>query len=424
MRGALRGAAGVGSLAAAGAANYFARVPNLRSDPRMSYFQKDKHGAFKRSRHGFLGGEVTPKHIRFDDDMDVDNGRRVGGFNTYNKRRAIGGKKMRLSKRRMQTLSTEVKPYILRYSAVSVYSGTGGYHILRQTRNSASNTSTVPVHLYDLTAVVNQGSATVCGSVGHGIQLPWTGGSPITYYPLRGSDTAGTNYQRNYYVSEQDFADQENQVILGNKAFHCWSDIRMVLYGMLTTPTKFTIQLVQFNDQDYCPEIPTSFGIATPTTVATNASGSVVNFYGDLSGPYVRNPILNNANKRIPQVMRVIATRSYQLDPRSTVSSDTTTPTSVEFKWFWRHNQIRNFDWNDTAPKNWDQATRDDSFTLQTAGSVQGTIDHSKRVYLMIRAQSLTSDIATEPIDSTPTLVNTAQPSYDLLIRNKYYTIS
>jgi len=436
-RGALRGAAGVGSLAAVGLANYFTKVPDLSNQDMSSSYRRS--GAFKRARaeidqlrkdqiytefNRAKEAGILPKRLEFDSAMDVDQGRRIGGFNTYTKTRARGGKRMRLSRRRQMVLNAEVKPVIFRYTAATGYSGSSGYHTLRNTRNTtAGGYFTYPVHLYDLTAVINEGGAgVVASSVGHAVSVLDTG-TTVGYQPLRGSAPNGTNYQVNYYVPEQDFADQSNLTTLGVKAFHCWSDIRLVLYGMLTTPTRFTLQIVMFSDEDYVPEINTAFIPTTPTTIGTVGVNTVANFWQDQAGPYIRNPILNNPNKRLPQVLRVLATKSYLVDPRSTVNSDTATPTTVELKWFYTHNRIRNYDWEDNSVRPANQGTRDDTFVKQDAGQVRPNVEQTKRVFLMIKAQSLSADLAAEPVDSTAT-VNTTQPSYDILIRNKYYTIT
>jgi len=250
-------------------------------------------------------------------------------------------------------------------------------------------------------------------------------GGQIQAYSLRGSAPDGTDYSSDTYLSE--FSDQTN-INFGSKAFHCWTDIRLVLYSILTTPTKFTLELIHFADDEY----PLSSGadILEPFTYPQAASTAltpannldIFNFWGDMIKPYVFNPIMTHRS-RWQYKYKVLKRKEFIVQPRSTVNSDTTTPNTVELRWFHDHNTVRRYDWNNTRPvTNNIELVNDDDTPLYNNGLINArNVEPKKRVFFVIKAQALNYTAAANPIDSTAVASgNTLLPSYDIIIRNKY----
>jgi len=409
--GRLRFAGGaLGAVAAAGAANYFAKVPKLDTRPDMVRFPKRLRGRDN------LGGEATVTD--------------VSGFNTYNRTRSSSGRRVPYKARLSRILRSEVQPFILRYSAVSPYSGTGGYHCLRNYVHTGggdnSGSYDLPIHMYNLSAIVNQtnGTALRCGTVGHSVRLvPNVVDEPaVDFRDLRGSKENGDNFGiNNYNIETTTHAGTFQQPWPGRRGYHSWSDIRLVLYGMLTTPTKFTVQLVKFTEAYYVPVIERTFG-EDAFESAIKQGSDLHNFYADMAKPYVSNPILSQRNRSIASKIIVLKSKDYILQPRSTISSDTDTPTSLEVKWFHRMNRTVSFDWNvDNTPLS-TADIQDDAFRPENDASWEGDADFTSRIFLVIKAQALSTSGSTNIIDSS-TFSNTTEPSYDIFIRNKYHAI-
>lgn len=409
--GKLRFAAGaVGGLVAAGAANYFAKVPKLDTRPEMGRPYKRLRGRDN------LGGEAAITD--------------VSGFNTYNRTRSSSGRRVPYKARVSRILRSEVQPFILRYSGVSPYSGTGGYHAIRNYEHTGGGDNAgsfdLPLHFYNLSAIVNQTNGTTlkAGTVGHSIRLvPSIVDEPgVAFNDLRGSKENGDNFGvNNYNIETTTHSGTFQQPWPGRKGFHAWSDIRLVLYGMLTTPTKFTVQLVRFTDEFYVPEIIRDFGDANYNANVKQGT-DLHNFYADMAKPYVSNPILSQRNRNIASKFRVLKSRDYILQPRSTISSDTDTPTTLEVKWFHRMNRTVGYDWNVDNTKLSIADITDDAFRPENDISWEGDADYTSRIFLVIKAQALATSGSTNIID-TSTWSNTTSPSYDIFIRNKYHAI-
>lgn len=411
-RAALRGVAGIGSVAAAGAANYFVRVPRLN--------QRSDMLGHKRSRREGAGGSLAyAPGLRND-----------GGFNTYVRGRITGGKRMRVGRKKSIAARTEIVPRILRFSAISPYSGTKGYFSLMNYRNTVSGNFFLPVHLYDMTAIVNNVLGTVATQpVGFAPYINGSGGAG--YQCLRGSKPDGTDYAKRYYVMErwEDRYTTANEHF-GARAFHCWTSIKLVLYSMLTTPTRFTIQMVTFNDVDIEP-LDVAGNVIYDDTVtdavvtgisARNQSNDVANFYADMMKPYVFNPIATQLGNWRSKY-RVIKSKDFIVQPRSTINSDTSTPNTVELNWFHNHNTVRKYLWETRKSiVAVNELQNDDDFQQVTNQDAACNVDPSKRVYLMIKAQALpTSGTVDWTDDVSASTSNTTSPSYDILIRQKYY---
>lgn len=419
-RAALRGAAGLGAVAAAGAANYFTRVPRLDTRP-MSHFKRGRHGQFFAS-----GSEVTHKYTGDHHMADSGVPRNNGGFNTYVRGRVRSGRRMRIGRKKLIAAKTEVVPRLLRYSAISPYSGTAGYHKLVNYRNTTSGDLWLPVHLYDLTAIVNNVFGTVC-SMPVGYQPKILASNLVNFYNLNGSKPDGTDYAKSYYVMER-WEDRytNNNVHFGARAFHCWVQIKLVLYSILTTPTRFTVEMVQFNDEDCLPDDPNNINYDetvsdTVVTVSQRKPGlDSAQFWADMMKPYVYNPIATNIGNWRSKY-KCIKKKDFLVQPRSTVNSDTTTPNTVELSWFHNFNSSRKYLWETKrgATLNTD-IQNDDDFPATDNRDVSTNVDPSKRIYLMIKATALPQTGAADWAQNSAA-VNSSHPTYDILIRNKYY---
>lgn len=412
-RAGLRAAAGVGSLAAAGAANFFIKVPN------MSYFRDGRHG--KRTRRDFGLPSSTPVGPTTMND---------GGFNTYVRSRKRTGRAVSRAKKVRRITAAELETAVLRYNAVTSYSGIKGYHTLTNFRNTVTGDVTLPVHLYDLTAAINNQAGTVgAARVGMGVRL-LNAGAVVNNYSMRGSAPDGSDFANDVYYLERDpwtgTALSNTGQYFGAKAYHCWTDIRLVLYSMLSTPTRFTLELVQFKDESYIPQdradtvYPPTYPIANQNTNLLGQN-DIFNFWADMMKPYVYNPIMTVVSNWQSKV-RVLKRKDFLVQPRSTVNSDSTTPNTVELRWFHQHNTVRRYDWlKSTAPATNVELVGDDDMAQWTVTNHQRNVDYTKRVFLMIKAQALPLTGTTNPLDNDASAFsNGVCPSYDIIIRNKY----
>lgn len=396
----------LGGLAAAGAANYFARVPHLDSSPMMS-----RRYGHKRSRWG-------PPVGRFD---GVAVSKDAGG-NTYDRGKVTRGR--RLSKRRRidKLVQSEKNTVVFRYNGVTSYSGQKGYYALFNFRNTVSGSRHIPMHLYDLTAILNNtGTGQIGAPVGYHMRLG--SANDLGWKHLRGSTDLGADFTNNQMQLERGTTAQGEVFNMGAKGFLQWIDIRLVLYCMLTTPTRFTVRLVQFTDQDY---VPTQGGVATTdgTTETTITNLDVYNFYANLTKPYISNPILDNYGSG-KKYLKTLYKFDKIFQPRATIASDSTTPTSYELRIFKWINKIISYNWDEsTRLNNTTTQQADDAFVREFSSNFLATPKHEKRIFLMIQAQALETTGTVNPIDADASAVsNGTSPTYDLMIRTKYDTL-
>lgn len=364
------------------------------------------------------------------DTNDVTN----GGTNQYSKRRLTAGHKMGRSKRMRKLLRAETSSVIFKLTAIAPNSGSTGMFRMWNTVNTTtpgSNSWRVPVHCYDLTCVNNFVSPTrgFC-LVGRELQLNENAAAPyVQWNAIKASDYTGGNYGvGNWNVEET--GDHTGVSVgsltnIGPKSLHDWVDIRMMLYSMTGTFTRYKIQIVQFFDESFVPGGPKPGTSASPPYLADDDpvyNPEVYRWWQEYLRPWVYSPIITGTNRT--KQFKVLKSYSVSLNPRLTTAGDNNSPGMHELKMFVRLNRLNKYQWENIGSVAAGQISEDTLNPIDSAGTDTYPFLHPKaRIFLMIQANPLlASGNATIPNYATVGTANAV--SYDIQIRSKHSALN
>lgn len=313
---------------------------------------------------------------------------------------------------------------IERYQGLTNYDVNGGYFRLSNCKGPGDDARRFrPIHIYDLTSFKQYiGGALQSPEVGR--HLAWTSegaGANVTHDNLVGqapANNGGDGSNTWQLESNNDVTNTYHTSVFMN-----WIEARFNLYGVRKRDTRFKIQLVTFPDDD-C-----NLWHANP---ADRLKKSIFTY---LEKPLVYNN-LQTADPHLRKRMRVLASYVYDVPASTSIDLNTTTGKICEAKIFFRMNRAMALDWKDDEydqshgqgdGADWNPDTKD----------VKLWPKHNTRVFMIVSAfcpEQKTLD-GSGPWLFTPdesysdngnraygTPVDTAiEPSYDLMIRRKYY---
>lgn len=289
---------------------------------------------------------------------------------------------------------------------VNNFNATTGYQFLwNLTDNTGSLRSYFPLHITDLTAggptspttwymYTNAAAPSQIefGQIQH--QRPDNNSLTPYYFVVKGpsgTTTAPPNTQK-----------------LGRTLLD-YVSIDLLLRGIRSRPTCFTIQIVQLKDEALHPDV----------TANDERSG----FWEKQIRPLINNPILkrvdgyDRTNK-----LKVLKTWKFHFDPDESNNLDTV-PTQRRVNLFYRCNKYCNWMERGASPTSADAMKNTDDTNIITAGATglidaqtnAGRIDYNDRLYLIIKASAY--DIGTDPASATDQAL---MPQYDYNYRVKH----
>ena len=114
--------------------------------------------------------------------------------------------------------------------------------------------------------------------------------------------------------------------------------------------------------------------------------------------------------------IKILKTYESIVSPISTdeYAADQAVPHIQTVNWFINHNRIRRYDWRKAGPPG---LNPDAAFDIEAASGHDTRIEPSKRVYLVIRALSPERRTV---VNAWATPDPISEPSYDIVIRNKF----
>jgi len=388
--------------AAAGAAAY-ARTLMQRRKTGGTMFKKSRAGPTRRPR--------VRNYVRSGTTLMTKKKRTVTknySNEATNTNLAVATKAMTA----MSLINAMLEPSWFRIQGLTEYDKAFGFYPCANRNYPASLSTTghaLPMYWVDLTSQPNYADgALVNTSV---VNQAWF--SDFTYTAdantvVMGSTNSGgtavatSNWEFENTASIESFAHR--------KSIHDYTSIQLNLYGVRQRSTTWDIQIVKVNDQ-----------FAEPL----NAAGS--NLEKRKAWDYLMRPyIFSNLNQGDPQTkpdITVIKSFQVTIGPISTTDypGATAAPHLHTLKWFVRHNKVRHYDWrradivSSSQIPNWD---------AETGTGTQARADPKERIYLLIRALSPSRRTMvageTPMTDADPT----TEPSFDLMLRNKWRTPS
>lgn len=317
----------------------------------------------------------------------------------------------------LQMVRACMEPQWYRVQGLSQYDTSTGFYPLANRYDTTNGRHLCPAHVWDITSLINIGaSGTGSQNVNTGAGLGFTGtnaNSASLNFELGSQAADGTYraYPNTSWILENvtggydDFAKR--------KCIHNWSHIKLNLYGVRKRATKFMVQLVMVKDD-------------TADFFAADSQQK-----RKLVDALIRPLIYNNLNAGDPQTLKneLKVLKTYEVTVAPTLTDEyggsSATPHIQTVNWFIEHNRLRRYDWTRANTAANDQSA---SFDQQTVAGAQCRVEPKKRVYLLIRALSpeRRSDTAAnwapagymEMAQADPI----SEPSYDLVLRNKYST--
>lgn len=329
---------------------------------------------------------------------------------------------LKMPGRRITALSlarSAMSPIYYRVQGVSQYDTSTGYYPISQRTIASLNgmTYTSPLHLWEITAVCNIDGSAIFLQPQVGWGAGWTnntGTGTVVFNALNSQNAAGIDIGYSMLQTENVAS---SSVYHGSSqfrnGFHCWTNIKLNLYGVRKRATRYLVQVVMFKDADATDPL---INITTPVSTSVQQfEQKAIDMVDYLVKPFVYNNILLG-DVQARQYIKVLKSYDVTIDPIQTTEygGETATPHIQTVNIFMRHNKNRRFDWLDTGGQSAPTATAN---WEQNINGVQVRPNAKSRVYLMIRAMSPDNNTggtftsAANPIQ---------EPSYDLIMRHKY----
>lgn len=392
---------GVGSVAAAGLANYFTKVPRLHSDMRM----------------------LPAKRRRFAGDQGRNGDPDVFEVAEVTRTSASKGKRFKKNFQNLWRLVGATRDTVgLRYQSINPYFTTAcGAQKLFWHRNTTAVTgrTTYPVHIYMLNTAINSqdGGATlsidspIVGAMTKVINTDSITWAPEINYGMQNNTNngGGTTGARTWVITDTSKVATDPSNGIGQAGVFKWADVRMMCYGRSTTPTKYTIVIFKILEDTLNPS-------------ATGADSQRMGMMWDnITSQYLYNPILAPGQGRQTgwKNMQVVMRKDFTLGSVTSIEGDTL-PHAKEVKMFFHPNQLQRYDWAQRNRLNENiggvAPGGDDDYIVNTHS--WSTRPNNKALFFM--AVIAQSRFTTSALDPSFTVVD--NPSYDICIRTSHST--
>jgi len=298
----------------------------------------------------------------------------------------------RKPKNNFQNLSRFVRGNISRtvfgMHEVSPFGGAAGKLTLGHVQASPGTVLQVPMHMYDLTSVVNASGGVVSS--------PNTG-----WYLTFSSELPTATGSFSELGSAKDFVVEAspNQTTIvqnypGPSSIMRWAQARMIFYAPLSVPSKIKVQMVQFIDEELCPDS------TLPATHSLTLRASA--WYQSYFKAQMYSPIETTQSLGFKGI-KVLHSEVFIMNPKSSDEQTSTHYKQLDiFKWM---NRKCNYAWNNDNGTN----LQNDTPAINT-GENATTVHPRARIFLMITGQS----------GRTTDGSNTVTPSYDIVLRTQH----
>ena len=275
----------------------------------------------------------------------------------------------------------ETSSTITRMNIYSQFAGvSGAVNLVNTSATPTSGTFLVPMYMFDLSAspnVVN--GVTTFPNIGWSAQfgapndttnLTWLNGNPLS---LENTDSPTTAY---------------NSYPMGGDRW-IWSQIKLMFYAPTTIPSRFQVDIVQFNDVRLVP--------------GNDVTNFTVAFYQSFIKKFAFSP-LEPGNSKYSKYIKTLYSTSFILNPKESTESVSTIYKQLNiFKYF---NRNMRYNWDDQDRMNMIQQENQ-----VNTGVDNKTVVHPRaRIFLVIRAQARNGTAYS----------STIHPSFDIMLRNKH----
>lgn len=335
----------------------------------------------------------------------------------HTRRRYRRGKKKQMLAKKVNSV---VEPLIARFQGLNNYMTTdaGYFKLFNHKDTSATATLTAPIHMYDITAWVNNVSGALSyAPLGRCLQYTAAAGAGWTA-PIQGVFQNGAG-NTNVWTVEHTGHNVGVNIASHKRDILEWFDYRMLCYGRTVVPTRWRVAIVQLMDDGWHPHEVTTDGPPV-------SDGNPYNeFWNSLSAPFMNNPIEGGNPYSVKGHIKYLHCEDFMIESLSTTDGvGANIPKVHEVRGFHRFNRLQNYGWDTplaeavyaNATFGGPGATYDGQNKWQsTTSDYSNMVQPKARIYLMVAAQSGATTSAAPGVWSAA-----VNPSYDLFMRVKH----
>lgn len=232
------------------------------------------------------------------------------------------------------------------------------------------------------------------------------GGTTIAWEALNGQAQDGTTLSTGWQVEQSVAMETATGSTPHEESVHTWSSIDLECWGQTAKPTKYTIMLVQLNE-DVCPNTTTGGqynDISDPAAVM---------FWQSLIKQYTYSPLAKMEDGYNRKKMKIMKQYTFTLDPTTTIESDPD-PNVKTMKLYYKFNRQCNFAWRFSNNGAQTIGNMNDADWNQNDGLNTTNVHPNARLFVMIRASNYQRQ-------TTPTNCNnTNTPSISWRLRSAH----
>lgn len=428
----------VGVAGAAGAAGYIAsrfrkRKQGSRPSKQSSNMNTPNYGPGPSKRARLADGGTVRNRLYQDNTPGVIRDS-AQGYAQLVRTKLEYGKVLSKTEKKMKMLGSKMMSWIERFQKVNPTAKQSGTFPLDFFRASAEDSAYLPLYTFDLTCV-NNNYRSSDGTVGPVYPYPFRrlakdpgdGG----YYTIENAGRDADNTKDVYWwTTERSITDDSPVNVARDKSMIEWVDIRLLLYGASRRPSAVTVELWQFNEDEFMPKCDMTrdpnAGVLVTQTIETEPATPVLgdepawaifnrwqNMWHGVLDSQIGNPIGKRglADKNPP--FSVLYSRRFDFQPIDLQEGDATGhQQEVHFRY--NMNKVCSYDRNPNSAQvttaelddanEWDRelAYKTSPFTVPKG-----------RVFLVVRG--VTMENASGAVGG----VYTVAPSFDMVVRRK-----
>jgi len=269
---------------------------------------------------------------------------------------------------------------------VSRFGGLSGAVGLAQIQATPGVQVVTPVHMYDITGCVNTRAGV--------INTPYTSWY-LTF--ANETSTALASLVSNVYRFAVESSPNATSIVQnypGPSSIMRWAQAKLMFYAPTTVPSKISVQIVQFIDEELCPDPR----VGTTKVLSARASA----WYQAYTKKQMYSPIETSQSLGFKGI-KVLHSETFIMNPKESTEATSTHYKQLDiFKWM---NRKCNYLWDQDIGTGVQSPTPG-----QNAGVNDTTVHPRARVFLLISAQAGLSTA----------LTSTLHPSYDIVLRTQH----
>lgn len=317
----------------------------------------------------------------------------TGGYNQWSQRyhQATLGK---LTPRKIDRLS--LSRLVLTHRRIGPFNDNGQLYL--ENKLFSNGNLRFPLVLFELNSTNN----VINGSVqNHApVKMLHQSASPSQLYweDIQGQATDGS-LSAAWQIENSEFGSSAGNTFPHDNAIHKWSSLDLELWGCKNKPTKYTIELVQFNE-DVLPDWAAR-------------TGQSAEFWQSMVKHYTYSPLAKMEDGYNRAKYKVLKRYKVNIDPTANYENDSD-PHVRTLKLYYKMNRHCNFAWQFSNPAIQSATDMNDVDWKQEANQASTQVHPNARIYVMIRASNYTQ------ISPTGTTDNTTNPSISWRMRTCY----